>query len=124
MKPLTTARLAHAIRLVCLCTPLIAAPAMAARALQRSMAAIDSVPSGHHGLLGMRVRVESHGGELRIHSSPGRGTRRELGYQACLVSCAIGLGRCNLGFVLMVSDAFQHRTPSDTIRGIHQIPAN
>ena len=29
MKPLTTARLAHAIRLVCLCTPLIAAPAMA-----------------------------------------------------------------------------------------------
>lgn len=37
----------------------------------------DTVPPGHHGLLGMRVRVESHGGELRIHSSPGRGTRVE-----------------------------------------------
>jgi len=35
----------------------------------------DAVPPGHHGLLGMRVRVESHGGELRIDSSPGRGTR-------------------------------------------------
>ena len=33
-----------------------------------------AVPSGHHGLLGMRVRVESHAGTLTIESAPGRGT--------------------------------------------------
>ncbi len=38
---------------------------------------VDEVPAGHHGLLGMRVRVESHSGQLFIHSTPGRGTRIE-----------------------------------------------
>ena len=38
---------------------------------------IDSVPSGHHGLLGMRVRVESHAGQLNIRSSARDGTRVE-----------------------------------------------
>ncbi len=33
------------------------------------------VASGQHGLLGMRYRVESHGGSMRVESSPGRGTR-------------------------------------------------
>jgi len=35
---------------------------------------IDSVPAGHHGLLGMRVRVESHSGQLHVHSEPRQGT--------------------------------------------------
>jgi signal transduction histidine kinase len=38
---------------------------------------IDNVPAGHHGLLGMRVRVESHSGQLDIHSVPHQGTRIE-----------------------------------------------
>lgn len=38
---------------------------------------IDSVPAGHHGLLGMRVRVESHSGQLHIHSVANQGTRIE-----------------------------------------------
>jgi signal transduction histidine kinase len=33
------------------------------------------VRAGHHGLLGMRVRVESHSGKLAITSSLGQGTR-------------------------------------------------
>ncbi len=33
------------------------------------------VASGPHGLLGMRYRVESHGGTLRVESAPGAGTR-------------------------------------------------
>ena len=39
-----------------------------------------AVPPGHHGLLGMRVRVESHSGTLTIESANGRGTliRAEL----------------------------------------------
>lgn len=32
------------------------------------------VPHGHHGLMGMRVRLESHGGRLEVESAPGRGT--------------------------------------------------
>jgi len=32
------------------------------------------VPHGRHGLLGMRVRVESHGGHLAVDSAPGAGT--------------------------------------------------
>lgn len=38
---------------------------------------IDSVPAGHHGLLGMRVRVESHSGQLYVHSAMHQGTRVE-----------------------------------------------
>lgn len=38
---------------------------------------IDSVPAGHHGLLGMRVRVESHSGHLCVHSAMQQGTRVE-----------------------------------------------
>lgn len=34
-----------------------------------------AVRPGHHGLLGMRVRVESHAGNLALHSAPGQGTR-------------------------------------------------
>jgi signal transduction histidine kinase len=34
----------------------------------------DKVGPGRHGLMGMRVRLESHGGRLVIHSAPGRGT--------------------------------------------------
>ncbi|MDP2251206.1 MAG: histidine kinase [Hydrogenophaga sp.] len=39
-----------------------------------------TVPARHHGLIGMRVRVESHAGRLAIVSSPGHGThiRAEL----------------------------------------------
>jgi signal transduction histidine kinase len=33
-----------------------------------------TVPARHHGLIGMRVRVESHAGRLEIVSSPGQGT--------------------------------------------------
>jgi signal transduction histidine kinase len=36
---------------------------------------VSQVRPGHHGLLGMRVRVESHSGSLSITSSPGQGTR-------------------------------------------------
>jgi len=32
------------------------------------------VGQGHHGLLGMRYRVESQGGRLFVHSAPGKGT--------------------------------------------------
>ncbi len=32
------------------------------------------VPHGHHGLVGMRVRLEMHGGRLTVESAPGRGT--------------------------------------------------
>lgn len=35
----------------------------------------DTVGPGHHGLLGMRVRVESHAGKLDIISAPDLGTR-------------------------------------------------
>jgi signal transduction histidine kinase len=35
----------------------------------------EAVPAGHHGLLGMRVRVESHAGRLDVRSAPGQGTR-------------------------------------------------
>ena len=34
----------------------------------------DGVGSGHHGLLGMRYRIESLGGTLQLLSAPGRGT--------------------------------------------------
>ncbi len=34
----------------------------------------DAVGSGHHGLLGMRYRIESLGGTLQLLSAPGRGT--------------------------------------------------
>lgn len=33
-----------------------------------------TVPARHHGLIGMRVRVESHAGHLTITSRPGKGT--------------------------------------------------
>jgi len=32
------------------------------------------VAHGHHGLVGMRVRLELHGGRLKVESAPGRGT--------------------------------------------------
>lgn len=35
----------------------------------------NSVAHGHHGLIGMRFRLESHGGHLTIDSAPGRGTK-------------------------------------------------
>jgi len=34
----------------------------------------EAVGSGHHGLLGMRYRIESLGGSLQLLSAPGRGT--------------------------------------------------
>ncbi len=34
----------------------------------------DAVAAGHHGLLGMRFRVESHGGSLQVLSAVGQGT--------------------------------------------------
>jgi signal transduction histidine kinase len=34
----------------------------------------DAVGAGHHGLLGMRYRIESLGGTLQLLSTPGRGT--------------------------------------------------
>ncbi|MBV8605701.1 MAG: CHASE3 domain-containing protein [Pelomonas sp.] len=36
-----------------------------------------AVPAGHHGLLGMRYRMESLGGTLRLASAPGQGTEVE-----------------------------------------------
>ena len=36
---------------------------------------VSDVGAGHHGLTGMRVRVEAHAGRLTIASSPGQGTR-------------------------------------------------
>ena len=33
-----------------------------------------AVTPGRHGLMGMRVRVESHGGRLEVESAPGLGT--------------------------------------------------
>jgi signal transduction histidine kinase len=44
------------------------------------------VPHGRHGLLGMRVRVESHGGRLEVSSAPGAGTT----ILASLPSAAVG----------------------------------
>jgi len=37
----------------------------------------QGVPAGHHGLLGMRYRVEAQGGTMRVNSNPGYGTRIE-----------------------------------------------
>ena len=37
----------------------------------------DAVPRGHLGLIGMRQRVDLVGGELRVESRPGRGTKIE-----------------------------------------------
>ena len=34
----------------------------------------ETVGAGHHGLLGMRYRMESLGGTLQLLSAPGRGT--------------------------------------------------
>lgn len=34
----------------------------------------ESVGAGHHGLLGMRYRIESLGGTLQLLSAPGGGT--------------------------------------------------
>jgi signal transduction histidine kinase len=34
----------------------------------------SGVRHGRHGLVGMRMRLESHGGKLRIQSTPGQGT--------------------------------------------------
>ena len=34
----------------------------------------SKVPHGHHGLIGMRIRLEAHGGRLHVDSSPGNGT--------------------------------------------------
>lgn len=39
---------------------------------------VSQVRPGHHGLLGMRVRVESHSGSLSITSRAGQGTRVSL----------------------------------------------
>jgi signal transduction histidine kinase len=36
---------------------------------------VDEVGAGHHGLGGMRVRVEAHAGRLTIASGPAQGTR-------------------------------------------------
>lgn len=36
---------------------------------------VDEVGAGHHGLSGMRVRVEAHSGRLTIASGPAQGTR-------------------------------------------------
>ncbi len=46
----------------------------------------QQVSHGRHGLLGMRVRVESHGGHLSIDSAPGSGTT---------VSARIPIGAAN-----------------------------
>jgi signal transduction histidine kinase len=35
---------------------------------------VHRVASGHHGLLGMRVRLEAHAGKLTLRSAPGEGT--------------------------------------------------
>ena len=40
-----------------------------------------AVPAGHHGLLGMRYRMENLGATLRLVSAPGRGTELEARLQ-------------------------------------------
>jgi signal transduction histidine kinase len=35
----------------------------------------NDVGAGHHGMLGMRLRMEAHEGSLRIESAPGCGIR-------------------------------------------------
>ena len=35
----------------------------------------DALSVGAHGLAGMRIRIESHGGQLEVRSAPGAGTR-------------------------------------------------
>ena len=35
----------------------------------------ETVEAGHYGLLGMRERVRLAGGNLDVHSEPGKGTR-------------------------------------------------
>ena len=42
----------------------------------------QDVGHGRHGLLGMRVRVESHGGRLNVVSAPGQGTTIEVSLPA------------------------------------------
>ncbi|MGH2445103.1 MAG: GAF domain-containing protein [Candidatus Limnocylindria bacterium] len=42
----------------------------------------DEVPRGHLGLIGMRQRVDLVGGELRVESRPGKGTRIEASVPA------------------------------------------
>lgn len=34
-----------------------------------------AISAGRHGILGMRLRIEAHGGELNVDSAPGTGTR-------------------------------------------------
>jgi signal transduction histidine kinase len=34
----------------------------------------DNVPAGHHGLIGLRYRVESHHGSMQVRTAPGQGT--------------------------------------------------
>ncbi|MCY1547233.1 hypothetical protein D9M68_832770 [compost metagenome] len=36
---------------------------------------VNDVGAGHHGLTGMRVRVEAHAGRLSMASGPAQGTR-------------------------------------------------
>jgi signal transduction histidine kinase len=53
----------------------------------------DAVPAGHHGLLGMRVRVESHAGRLDITSTPGTGTCVQAELPARVPEISIESGR-------------------------------
>lgn len=52
---------------------------------------IDSVPAGHHGLLGMRVRVESHSGQLHVYSVLRQGTRVEAELPAHTTTAPAGM---------------------------------
>jgi signal transduction histidine kinase len=44
---------------------------------------LQAVGAGRHGIAGMQVRVESHGGRLQVHSRPGGGTRIVATVPAC-----------------------------------------
>jgi signal transduction histidine kinase len=37
----------------------------------------NAIRTSTHGLMGMRYRIESEGGQLRVTAAPGRGTRIE-----------------------------------------------
>ena len=49
-----------------------------------------AVKPGHHGILGMRLRIEARGGSLQVHSRPGAGTVVDARWPRAVVAAADG----------------------------------